>query len=75
MCSFGVPSISEASYFSKYKPDVVYHAAAHKHVPLMEDSPCEAIKNNVLMVVESEGLEPTGIEEVRRCMEYLRTLD
>ncbi len=34
--------------FAKYKPQVVYHAAAHKHVPLMEDSPCEAIKNNVL---------------------------
>ena len=33
--------------FEKYKPDVVYHAAAHKHVPLMEGSPCEAIKNNV----------------------------
>lgn len=33
--------------FEKYKPDVVYHAAAHKHVPLMEDSPNEAIKNNV----------------------------
>ncbi len=33
--------------FSKYKPDIVYHAAAHKHVPLMEDSPTEAIKNNV----------------------------
>ncbi|MBQ6474933.1 MAG: polysaccharide biosynthesis protein [Clostridia bacterium] len=32
--------------FEKYKPEVVYHAAAHKHVPLMEDSPCEAIKNN-----------------------------
>lgn len=30
-----------------YRPDVVYHAAAHKHVPLMEDSPNEAIKNNV----------------------------
>ena len=33
--------------FAQYRPDVVYHAAAHKHVPLMEDSPCEAIKNNV----------------------------
>ena len=33
--------------FSRYKPDIVYHAAAHKHVPLMEDSPTEAIKNNV----------------------------
>lgn len=31
-----------------YKPDVIYHAAAHKHVPLMEDSPNEAIKNNCL---------------------------
>ena len=34
--------------FEKYKPDIVYHAAAHKHVPLMEDSPNEAVKNNVL---------------------------
>lgn len=34
--------------FEQYKPDIVYHAAAHKHVPLMEDSPCEAIKNNVI---------------------------
>lgn len=33
--------------FEKYKPRVVFHAAAHKHVPLMEDSPNEAIKNNV----------------------------
>ena len=33
--------------FEQYKPDIVYHAAAHKHVPLMEDSPGEAIKNNV----------------------------
>ena len=34
--------------FRRYRPDIVYHAAAHKHVPLMEDSPCEAIKNNVI---------------------------
>ncbi|MDY6307173.1 MAG: nucleoside-diphosphate sugar epimerase/dehydratase [Oribacterium sp.] len=34
--------------FEKYHPEIVYHAAAHKHVPLMEDSPCEAIKNNVI---------------------------
>jgi len=33
--------------FRTYHPDIVYHAAAHKHVPLMEDSPNEAIKNNV----------------------------
>lgn len=33
--------------FDKYRPEFVYHAAAHKHVPLMEDSPNEAIKNNV----------------------------
>ena len=34
--------------FDKYRPDIVYHAAAHKHVPLMETSPNEAIKNNVV---------------------------
>ena len=36
------------SVMERYRPDLVFHAAAHKHVPLMEDSPNEAIKNNVL---------------------------
>ena len=34
--------------FAYYRPDIVFHAAAHKHVPLMEHSGCEAIKNNIL---------------------------
>ena len=34
--------------FEQYRPEIVYHAAAHKHVPLMETSPCESIKNNVI---------------------------
>lgn len=42
--------------FKTYQPQIVYHAAAHKHVPLMEDSPNEAIKNNVLGTYKTAGL-------------------
>lgn len=51
------------SVFTAYKPNIVFHAAAHKHVPLMEDSPNEAIKNNVfgtfnvVMTSDKHGVE------------------
>ena len=42
--------------FEQYRPEIVYHAAAHKHVPLMEDSPCEAVKNNCLLYTSMRQL-------------------
>ncbi len=50
--------------FSTHKPDVVFHAAAHKHVPLMENSPGEAIKNNVLGTYNTaNAAEKHGVEK------------
>lgn len=50
--------------FEEYKPQVVFHAAAHKHVPLMEESPAEAIKNNVIGTLNV--VEVAHINEVER---------
>ncbi len=36
-----------AAVFAQHRPDIIFHAAAHKHLPLMETNPCEAVKNNV----------------------------
>ena len=52
------------SVFETYKPDIVYHAAAHKHVPLMEHSGCEAVKNNVLGTYKTaNAAEKYGVEK------------
>lgn len=50
--------------FEEYKPEIVYHAAAHKHVPLMEDSPNEAIKNNVFGTLKTvRAADASGVEK------------
>ena len=47
----------------QYRPDVIFHAAAHKHVPLMEHNPCEAIKNNVVGTATiAEAADRMGVE-------------
>ena len=52
------------SIFEDYRPDIVFHAAAHKHVPLMEDSPNEAIKNNVFGTLKTaRAAEKYGCEK------------
>lgn len=50
--------------FEMYRPEIVFHAAAHKHVPLMEDSGCEAIKNNVFGTFNvANAAERYGVEK------------
>ncbi|MCR4431990.1 MAG: polysaccharide biosynthesis protein [Tepidanaerobacteraceae bacterium] len=59
-----IKDVSRVNYvFERYKPDVVFHAAAHKHVPLMELNPTEAIKNNVFGTLNvAEAADKYGTE-------------
>lgn len=53
------------SVLSEYRPDIIYHAAAHKHVPLMEESPCEAVKNNVFGTLNMvQAADKFGVERL-----------
>ena len=55
----------------EHQPEIVFHAAAHKHVPLMEENPCEAIKNNVRGTrLLAEAAEECGVD---RCILISRT--
>ena len=70
----GIPSAEENKNFDHVHDDVQGLSLGQGKAPV-EKIREWAIKNNVLMVVESEGLDPTGLLEVKRCIDYLRTLD
>ena len=70
----GIPTAPENRQIGKDHDGVVGKSVGSGEAPVNAVREW-AIKNDVLMVIESEGLEPTGPEEVQRCIDYLRTLD
>ncbi len=70
----GIPSADENKNYDHVHDGVQGFSVGEGNAPIKEIREW-AIKNNILMVVESEDLNPTGLEEVERCIKYLRTLD
>lgn len=70
----GIPSADENKNYDCVHDDVKGFSLGLGKAPV-KDVHDWAVKNNVLMVVESEGLEPTGLQEVKRCIDYLHTID
>lgn len=70
----GIPSADTCKNYEHVHDGVVGKSVGSGEAPV-DDVRDWAIRNNVLMVIESEGLDPTGLEEVGRCIKYLRTLD
>lgn len=70
----GTPSADENKNYDHVHDGITGLSVGSGEAPIKEIREW-AIKNNVLMVIESEGLNPTGLEEVERCIKYLRTLD
>lgn len=70
----GIPSVPENRNIDQVHDGVVGKSTGEGEAPVKAVREW-ALKNEVLMVIESEGLEPTGPAEVKRCIDYLRTLD
>lgn len=70
----GIPSAEEDKNFEFCHRNVKGMSVGSGKAPV-DDVRAWAIKNNILMVIESESLDPNGIEEVKRCIEYLKKLD
>ncbi len=70
----GIPPVDMEREFATAQQGVTGTSLGSGKAPVREVREW-AIQNNILMVVESEGLKPTGLEEVQRCMDFLRTLE
>ena len=70
----GIPSAAESKNFAHVHDGVKGLSVGSGQAPIQKIREW-ANKNGVLMVIESEGLDPTGLEEIKRCIDYLKTLD